>query len=32
MQALQPVRGTQDLLPEAARRHRRVKDTARAVA
>lgn len=32
MQALQPVRGTQDLLPEAARRHRRVKDTARTAA
>jgi histidyl-tRNA synthetase len=32
MRALQPVRGTQDLLPEAARRHRRVIDTARAVA
>src|SRR4029077_834454 len=32
MRALQPVRGTQDLLPEAARRHRRVIETARAVA
>jgi histidyl-tRNA synthetase len=32
MRALQPVRGTQDLLPEAARRHRRVVDTARAAA
>jgi histidyl-tRNA synthetase len=32
MRALQPVRGTQDLLPEAARRHRRVSETARAVA
>jgi histidyl-tRNA synthetase len=32
MQPLQPVRGTQDLLPEAARRHRRVSETARAVA
>jgi histidyl-tRNA synthetase len=32
MQPLQPARGTQDLLPEAARRHRQVKDTARAVA
>jgi histidyl-tRNA synthetase len=31
MQSLQPVRGTQDLLPEAARRHRRVSETARAV-
>jgi histidyl-tRNA synthetase len=29
MPALQPARGTQDLLPEAARRHRRVSDTAR---
>ncbi|MGC2521198.1 MAG: ATP phosphoribosyltransferase regulatory subunit, partial [Stellaceae bacterium] len=32
MQALQPVRGTQDLLPEAARRHRWVKDSARTAA
>jgi histidyl-tRNA synthetase len=32
MRALQPVRGTQDLLPEAARRHRRVADTARSIA
>jgi histidyl-tRNA synthetase len=32
MRAMQPVRGTQDLLPEAARRHRRVSDTARVVA
>src|SRR3984893_17761512 len=32
MRALQPVRGTQDLLPEAARRHRRVDETARAAA
>jgi histidyl-tRNA synthetase len=32
MQSLQPVRGTQDLLPEAARRHRRVSETARTVA
>ena len=32
MQSLQPVRGTQDLLPEAARRHRRVGDTARMLA
>jgi histidyl-tRNA synthetase len=32
MRSLQPVRGTQDLLPEAARRHRQVSDTARAVA
>jgi histidyl-tRNA synthetase len=32
MRSLQPVRGTQDLLPEAARRHRRVAETARSVA
>jgi histidyl-tRNA synthetase len=32
MRALQPVRGTQDLLPEAARRHRRVVETVRAAA
>jgi len=32
MRALQPVRGTQDLLPEVARRHRRVLETARAAA
>ncbi len=32
MRPLQPVRGTQDLLPEAARQHRRVTDTARAMA
>src|SRR5258708_30104051 len=32
MRPLQPVRGTQDLLPEAARRHRQVTETARAVA
>jgi histidyl-tRNA synthetase len=32
MRPLQPVRGTQDLLPEAARRHRRVIDAARAAA
>jgi histidyl-tRNA synthetase len=32
MPALQPARGTQDLLPEMARRHRRVSDTARALA
>jgi histidyl-tRNA synthetase len=32
MRLLQPVRGTQDLLPEAARRHRQVTETARAVA
>ena len=32
MRPLQPVRGTQDLLPEAARRHRQVSETARAVA
>lgn len=31
MPPLQPARGTQDLLPEAARRHRRVSETARAV-
>ncbi|MGH7097953.1 MAG: histidine--tRNA ligase [Stellaceae bacterium] len=32
MPPLQPVRGTQDLLPEMARRHRRVVETARATA
>ncbi|MFI4948299.1 MAG: histidine--tRNA ligase [Alphaproteobacteria bacterium] len=32
MPALQPARGTQDLLPEAARRHRRVSETAREAA
>lgn len=32
MAALQPVRGTQDLLPEEQRRHRAVIDTARAIA
>src|SRR6266403_3615172 len=32
MRALQSVRGTQDLLPDAVRRHRRVIETARAVA
>ena len=32
MRALQPVRGTQDLLPGVARRHRQVVETARAVA
>ena len=32
MRALQPVRGTQDLLPEAARRHHQVIETARATA
>jgi histidyl-tRNA synthetase len=32
MRTLQPVRGTQDLLPEAARRHRLVSDTARTLA
>ncbi len=32
MQLLQPARGTQDLLPEAARRHRVVSETARTVA
>lgn len=31
MRSLQPVRGTQDLLPEMARRHRHVFETARAV-
>jgi histidyl-tRNA synthetase len=32
MQSLQPVRGTQDLLPDAARRHRHVGETARELA
>jgi histidyl-tRNA synthetase len=32
MPALQPARGTQDLLPEATRRHRRVGETAREMA
>src|SRR3954452_13529255 len=32
MPALQPARGTQDLLPEIARRHRRVSETARELA
>jgi len=32
MPALQPARGTQDLLPETARRHRRVSETARELA
>jgi histidyl-tRNA synthetase len=32
MRPLQPVRGTQDLLPDAARRHRQVFETARAIA
>ena len=32
MRSPQPVRGTQDLLPEAARRHRQVSETARAMA
>ncbi len=32
MRSLQPVRGTQDLLPDAARRHRHVAETARATA
>ena len=32
MRALQSVRGTQDLLPETARRHRRVAETARTLA
>ncbi len=31
MQPFQPARGTQDLLPEAARRHRMVSETARTV-
>jgi histidyl-tRNA synthetase len=31
MPALQPARGTQDILPEAMRRHRAVTDTARAI-
>jgi histidyl-tRNA synthetase len=32
MPALQPVRGTQDLLPDEQRRHRAVTDTARGIA
>ncbi|MGH6980698.1 MAG: histidine--tRNA ligase, partial [Stellaceae bacterium] len=32
MPGLQPARGTQDLLPETMRRHRRVSDTARELA
>ncbi len=32
MNRLQPVRGTQDLLPEAARRHRHVADVSRRIA
>src|SRR5262249_1016480 len=32
MRSLQPVRGTQDLLPETARRHRHIADTARGAA
>src|SRR6267143_3160662 len=32
MPELQPARGTQDLLPEMARRHRRVSDAARELA
>jgi histidyl-tRNA synthetase len=32
LSSLQPVRGTHDLLPEEMRRHRRVTETARAVA
>src|SRR5947208_2103188 len=32
MPAMQPARGTQDLLPAAARRHRRVSETARETA
>jgi histidyl-tRNA synthetase len=32
MRSLQPVRGTQDLLPEMARRHRRITELARDIA
>jgi histidyl-tRNA synthetase len=32
MEQMQPVRGTQDLLPAAMRRHRQVSDTARRIA
>jgi histidyl-tRNA synthetase len=32
MRSLQPVRGTQDLLPEVLRRHRRIVETAREIA
>jgi len=32
MSSLQPVRGTQDLLPAQMRRHRAVVETARAIA
>jgi histidyl-tRNA synthetase len=32
MRSLQPVRGTQDLLPEMARRHRRITEVARDIA
>ena len=32
MSALQPVRGTRDLLPDDSRRHRHVVETARAIA
>jgi len=32
LSSLQPVRGTRDLLPEESRRHRRVVETARAIA
>lgn len=32
MPLLQPVRGTQDLLPEATRRHRQIKEAARTMA
>ena len=32
MRILQPVRGTQDVLPEAARRHRHITETARDIA
>src|SRR5271157_4313784 len=32
MRPLQPIRGTQDLLPEVARRHRRVVESAHAIA
>jgi histidyl-tRNA synthetase len=31
MASLQPVRGTHDLLPDEARRHRQVEEVARAV-
>src|ERR1700758_5601336 len=32
MRSLQPVRGTQDLLPEVLRRHRRIVEAAREIA